>query len=55
MATKQPISDDTFDIRESYPAQEQVAATAGWDDPAMDDYNDYDARRKTQMTTMRDR
>jgi hypothetical protein len=55
MATQPPISDDTFDIRESYPAQEQVAAAAGWDDPAMDDYNDYDAHRKAQMTAIRDR
>jgi hypothetical protein len=38
-------ADDTFDIRETYPAQEHVAAAAGWDDPAMDDYND-DAHRK---------
>jgi hypothetical protein len=42
------IGDDTFDIRETYPLQEKAAGAAGWDDPAMDDYNDYDAHRKTQ-------
>jgi hypothetical protein len=42
------IDEDALDIRETYPMQEQVAASAGWDDPAMDDYNDYDAHLKTQ-------
>jgi hypothetical protein len=42
------ISDDTFDIRETYPLQENAAGAAGWDDPDMDDYNDYDAHRKAQ-------
>jgi hypothetical protein len=42
------LGDDTFDIRETYPLQERVAAAEGWNDPAMDDYNDYDAHRKTQ-------
>jgi hypothetical protein len=41
------LGDDTFDIRETYPMQDRVAAAAGWDDPAMDDYNDYDTHRKT--------
>lgn len=42
------IDDDTFDIRETYPLQEKAAGAAGWDDPAMDDYNDYDSHRKNQ-------
>ena len=42
------LGDDTFDIRETYPLQEKVAGAAGWDDPAMDDYNDYAAHRKMQ-------
>ena len=54
MDRKPAIDDDTFNIRETYPLQEKVAAIAGWDDPAMNDYNDYDARRKTQMTAIRD-
>ena len=32
-----------FDIRETYAAQEAVAATAGWNDPELDVYNNYDA------------
>lgn len=34
-----------IDIRETYPAQEQVARQSGWEDPLMDEYNDYDAHR----------
>jgi hypothetical protein len=29
------------DIRDAYPLMDQVAARDGWDDPAMDVYNDY--------------
>jgi hypothetical protein len=36
-------SDDA--ISETYPAQMESAMRAGWDDPAMDAYNDYDAHR----------
>lgn len=32
-------------VRESYPLQEEVAHAAGWDDPEMDDYDNYDAHR----------
>ena len=32
-------------IEDSYPLQEAVAHAEGWDDPQLDDYNDYDARR----------
>ena len=37
----QQLESEEFDIRQSYPLQEQVAREAGWDDPAMDEYNDY--------------
>ncbi len=39
------LRDETLDLRETYAAQDRVAANDGWDDPAMDDYNDYDAHR----------
>jgi len=39
------FDEEPFDIRETYAAQEQVASTAGWDDPEMDVYNDDDAHR----------
>ncbi|HEV3257537.1 MAG TPA: hypothetical protein VG013_11695 [Gemmataceae bacterium] len=32
--------DAEFPIREAYPLMDEVAAKAGWDDPAMDIYND---------------
>ena len=37
--------DGDYDISETYPAQMESAMRAGWDDPAMDAYNDYDANR----------
>ena len=33
------------DLAETYPAQIESAMRAGWDDPAMDEYNDYDQHR----------
>ena len=33
------------DLTETYPAQIESAMRAGWDDPAMDDYSDYDRHR----------
>jgi hypothetical protein len=33
------------DVRAFYPLIEQSFGRAGWDDPEMDDYNDYDAHR----------
>ncbi|HEX5447526.1 MAG TPA: hypothetical protein VFW87_27170 [Pirellulales bacterium] len=33
---------DTLDLRETYAAQERALGAAGWDDPALDAYNDYD-------------
>jgi hypothetical protein len=34
------------DLTETYPAQIESAMRAGWDDPVMDEYNDYDRHRK---------
>jgi hypothetical protein len=34
------------DLADTYAAQIESATRAGWDDPAMDDYNDYDRHRK---------
>jgi hypothetical protein len=34
-----------FDVRETYAAQASGAAKAGWDDPALDVYNEYDSHR----------
>jgi hypothetical protein len=39
------FEDSDYDIAETYPAQMESAMRAGWDDPAMDAYNDYDAHR----------
>ncbi len=39
-----PKEDD--DLSETYPAQMESAMRAGWADPAMDDYNNYDENRK---------
>lgn len=33
-------------LREAYPAQEKAASDAGWDDPLLDEYNDYDHHRR---------
>ena len=40
------LTTDEFDIRESYAAQSAALAAAGWDDPELDLYNDYDSNRK---------
>ena len=34
-----PLLEDDFDVREGYVAQDQVAHTEGWDDPAMSVYD----------------
>jgi len=36
------LVDQDFDIRETYSAQFASAMRAGWGDPAMDDYDNYD-------------
>lgn len=33
------------DLADSYPAQMESAMKAGWNDPLMDEYNDYDSHR----------
>jgi hypothetical protein len=39
------LAADDFELRETYAAQSQSLAAAGWDDPELDIYNDYDAHR----------
>ena len=39
------FDDEPFDISETYAAQSAVARQAGWDDPEMDVYDNYDAHR----------
>ena len=34
------------DLSDTYQAQLESAMRAGWDDPAMDEYNDYDRHRQ---------
>ena len=34
-------------VADTYALQEAVARDAGWDDPIMDEYNNYDQRKKT--------
>jgi hypothetical protein len=34
------------DLGDTYQAQIESAMRAGWDDPVMDEYNDYDRHRK---------
>jgi hypothetical protein len=36
---------DEFDISETYAAQDEALGMAGWNDPVMDAYNDYDSNR----------
>jgi hypothetical protein len=36
---------EEFDPRELYPVMAKSAAAAGWDDPDLDVYNDYDAHK----------
>lgn len=40
------LSADEFDVRETYLAQDATLSKAGWDDPELDIYNDYDSHRK---------
>ena len=41
------FNDSTVDISETYPAQSRVAGAAGWDDPEMAVYDNYDLHRKS--------
>ena len=38
----------TARLRATYAAQTAVAAAAGWDDPIMDEYDEYDAHREAR-------
>jgi hypothetical protein len=40
------LTADEFDVSETYAAQSAALAAAGWDDPELDIYNDYDSHRK---------
>jgi hypothetical protein len=40
---------ENIDISETYAAQERALGIAGWDDPAMDAYNDYDSHRRNGL------
>lgn len=42
---KAVFEEEEFDPRELYPLVERSLLRAGWDDPAMDVYNDYKAHR----------
>jgi hypothetical protein len=39
------LETEPFDLSQTYAAQEQALGKAGWDDPELDIYNDYDAHR----------
>ena len=41
------VEDQDFDVRGMYPLMDEVARQEGWDDPAMDVYNELDPRRKS--------
>ena len=45
-AVRALFSDDEFDPREAYPLMAKVAGEAGWNDPLMDAYDNYDEHRK---------
>lgn len=40
------FGDEAADIREAYASQSAVAGQAGWDDPKMDAYDNYDAHKR---------
>ncbi|MEX0704338.1 MAG: hypothetical protein WD069_19715 [Planctomycetales bacterium] len=39
------FTDERFDVADTYAVQSAAAGAAGWDDPEMDVYDDYDAHR----------
>lgn len=41
------FADESFDVTDAYGAQSAAAGAAGWDDPEMDVYDQYDAHQKT--------
>ena len=46
LRVKAIFGDESFDITDSYAAQSAVAGAAGWDDPEMDVYDDYDSHHR---------
>lgn len=42
---KSLFTEEPFEPREMYPLTAKTAGDAGWNDPAMDVYDDYDAHR----------
>lgn len=40
------FGDESFDVADTYTAQSTVAGAAGWDDPEMAVYDDYDSHRQ---------
>jgi hypothetical protein len=42
------LGTEELDVRETYPLQERVAREQGWNDPALDEYNDDCRHRETQ-------
>ena len=43
---KEILEIEDNDLRDTYPAQIESAMRAGWSDPEMDEYDDYDANRE---------
>ena len=44
-AVRALFTDTEFDPREAYPLISKTAGEAGWNDPLMDDYDNYDEHR----------
>ncbi len=44
---KAMLAEDDYSLADTYRSQVDSAMQAGWNDPAMDDYNNYDAHRKS--------
>jgi hypothetical protein len=40
------LHENNDELAETYAAQSEAALRAGWDEPAMDDYDHYDEARK---------
>jgi hypothetical protein len=40
------VENESIDVSNLYAAQERALSAAGWDDPQLDAYNDYDAHRQ---------
>jgi len=41
------FGDEAADVRETYASQSAVAGRAGWDDPEMNVYDNYDAHKRS--------